>query len=491
MVGVPGKYKGCETCRARRVKCDNQRPQCKKCLDSGRECAGYQRDIVFITATVEDAGRCSSHPPRRVPSARRTRTNTPETPRIDLRVAQPFRPAWECGILLTNLGDLCQLKVVVLHTKLGEVQWDDGGDVGKVKLRLPPFKPRDFRNEGFLQVVSVESRLLVHLDTSRSVPRQSTLLFLSEPSGSVSSGSESLVPTQIPSSAAGIRALGPQNFRHFPAHHYFVRVFRHTSAMMSLLTRQPTFLSLNEWRITPWEVHEKSPLDHLLDIVVLLPALFHRADIIMPAQPALARRLEAQTLLSDCLTMEAKLDYWHSRLQSNNTPTSTSAYWAQDPSSPSTLLATMQIPFSDNLVFKDGPTALSLLTYWTALLLLHSAIDDIHAAICTPILDDYSYMYPDLPLELRIDINRYRQRRDIAGHICRGLDFALGAGVQLDALDVPLAVATGVYREINETSRDGELEVQWCERFREAMAGKGQELAGDLMARSWTSLSRL
>lgn len=260
--------------------------------------------------------------------------------------------------------------------------------------------------------------------------------------------------------------------------------------MMSLLNRQPTFLALNEWRITPWEVHEKTLLDHLLDIVVLLPALFHRADIITPAPPALIRRLEAQILLSDCLAIEAKLDNWHSRLQSINTPTSTSAYWAQDPNSPSTLLASMQIPFSDNLVFKDGPTALSLVTFWTALLLLHSTIDDVHAAVCMPVLDDYANFYPDLPLELRIDITRYRQRRELAGRICRGLDFALGTNVQLDALDVPLAVATGVYREINETSRDGELELQWCERFREAMTASGQELAGDVMTRSWTNISR-
>jgi hypothetical protein len=82
--------------------------------------------------------------------------------------------------LLTNLGELCQLRVVVLHTKLGEVQWDDTVDVGKVKLGLPPFKPRDVRNDGFLHEVAVESRLLVHLDTSKTVPRQSTLLFLSE-----------------------------------------------------------------------------------------------------------------------------------------------------------------------------------------------------------------------------------------------------------------------------------------------------------------------
>ncbi|KAK4141651.1 uncharacterized protein C8A04DRAFT_30762 [Dichotomopilus funicola] len=64
MVGVPGKYKGCETCRLKRVKCDNKRPFCQKCLDNNRPCAGYEREAVFIIGTLEDQGRCSSHPPR-------------------------------------------------------------------------------------------------------------------------------------------------------------------------------------------------------------------------------------------------------------------------------------------------------------------------------------------------------------------------------------------------------------------------------------------
>lgn len=260
--------------------------------------------------------------------------------------------------------------------------------------------------------------------------------------------------------------------------------------MLSLLNRQPTFLSSDEWRRTPWEFHEKSPLDHLLDIIVLIPALFQRADGLISVPADLARRHYAQTLLSEYLLIEAQLDDWHLRLQSSNTPTATSAYWAPDPTSPSTLLKGLQVPFSDILFFKDGATALSLLTYWTAMLLLHASIDQIHSAVCDPILDDYPNLYADLPVELQIDVSRYRQRREYASRICRGLDFALGAGIQLDALVVPLSVASGVYKEINEISRDGELEVQWCEGFREALTAQGQALVQDVMARSWADLAR-
>lgn len=48
MVGVPGKSKGCSTCRKRKKGCDLARPSCGQCLKRGDVCGGYQRDLTFI-----------------------------------------------------------------------------------------------------------------------------------------------------------------------------------------------------------------------------------------------------------------------------------------------------------------------------------------------------------------------------------------------------------------------------------------------------------
>ncbi|KAE8352207.1 hypothetical protein BDV28DRAFT_149242 [Aspergillus coremiiformis] len=48
MVGVAGKSKGCNTCRKRKIACDQQRPVCTQCTRSNRVCGGYQRDRVFV-----------------------------------------------------------------------------------------------------------------------------------------------------------------------------------------------------------------------------------------------------------------------------------------------------------------------------------------------------------------------------------------------------------------------------------------------------------
>ncbi|KAJ0274988.1 hypothetical protein COL940_009045 [Colletotrichum noveboracense] len=51
MVGVPGRSKGCNTCRKRKKGCDLQRPVCGQCLKAGIECAGYERKRIFVNVT--------------------------------------------------------------------------------------------------------------------------------------------------------------------------------------------------------------------------------------------------------------------------------------------------------------------------------------------------------------------------------------------------------------------------------------------------------
>lgn len=149
MVGVAGKYKGCETCRRRRIsvssmpvywliwltfgwQCHNERPYCSNCINSGRKCEGYEKQRVFITGTPEDKGRVASHPKKSASSSsrasssgtRRTRrklegSSTPEvTPERDVRQGssqrsqrgssvapqRPLASAWDDYIALQDNG---------------------------------------------------------------------------------------------------------------------------------------------------------------------------------------------------------------------------------------------------------------------------------------------------------------------------------------------------------------------------------------------------
>ncbi|KAJ1711705.1 hypothetical protein NYO67_6146 [Aspergillus flavus] len=48
MGGIPFKSTGCNTCRRRKVKCDEAKPECLRCVKNGHVCTGYERSRVFI-----------------------------------------------------------------------------------------------------------------------------------------------------------------------------------------------------------------------------------------------------------------------------------------------------------------------------------------------------------------------------------------------------------------------------------------------------------
>ncbi|KUJ13954.1 uncharacterized protein LY89DRAFT_784788 [Mollisia scopiformis] len=51
MVNIAGRSKGCSTCRKKRVKCDENRPICTRCLNRGLECDGA-KEISFVEAKI-------------------------------------------------------------------------------------------------------------------------------------------------------------------------------------------------------------------------------------------------------------------------------------------------------------------------------------------------------------------------------------------------------------------------------------------------------
>ena len=99
-----------------------------------------------------------------------------------------------------------------------------------------------------------------------------------------------------------------------------------------LLNRKPSFLAGPEWITTPWEIHPKSLLDQLLDIAVLLPSLFARADRVLLLDPTLQRRLMAQDLLGNFLGLERQLDEWYGGAVSEaRQGRHGAAFWMGDP----------------------------------------------------------------------------------------------------------------------------------------------------------------
>ncbi|KAL3961154.1 hypothetical protein ACCO45_006271 [Purpureocillium lilacinum] len=54
---------GCATCRIRKVKCDEKKPCCQKCIDTGRTCDGYESPFRVVTSrSIINGARASGIP---------------------------------------------------------------------------------------------------------------------------------------------------------------------------------------------------------------------------------------------------------------------------------------------------------------------------------------------------------------------------------------------------------------------------------------------
>ncbi|CAN8096412.1 unnamed protein product [Discula destructiva] len=488
MVGVPGKYKGCNTCRARRVKCDNERPYCRKCSDSGRQCQGYEREIVFIVGTLEDKGRCSSHPPRNVKSP----NNTPSPPRtageepaVHITPARPLRSAWDNAITISKSGSNQQLRIIALHTSLSATVRHCSDASRANKISLPPYTPVDIQPRFGSEDFWLSSQCLAHVPTSQ----EGMLLYLHEQNAPLACNTTGSASWEGPAAQSNkIRYLEPGHFATFPAHHFFVRVYRPAAIVAALLDRRPTFCGDPEWVTASWERHPKAPFDRLLDILSQIPPLLQRLDQLLVLEPTVNRRHMAQDLLANCVSINGALEQWHAMVHQTSYNTQSPYWMAPDQQN-------AQPPFAGALAFRDQLTSITFLYYWAAQVLFYPCIELLSHTIFTPVIDAYdpAQMYPELPPHLNIDPQAYgpNRTREIAVNVCRGLDAALAVSTQPDLLAFPVHVVESLYGGLNVVAQtgDGTMELMWLGGFRGRLMLKGQGLADAVMARSFANLA--
>ncbi|KAI1478612.1 hypothetical protein K445DRAFT_380686 [Daldinia sp. EC12] len=495
MVGVPGKYKGCNTCRARRVACDNGRPFCKKCTDYGRECGGYERETVFIVGTPDDKGRCSSHPPRNQQSKKAKGKEIRHAGKLDFIATEPWQPAWIDVISLSSAVGSHRVRFIALQTDLDTAIRPGSGSPRRdadVKLSLKGFRALDAKPTFGHEPFSMKSRCLINLPP-KSSNRQATsantegfCVFLYEQNSSAAYSSET--PWKAPLTLADrIRDRGPAAYQFFPEHHFFARVYRPSAIWAALLNRQPTFLCSPEWTVVPWERHPRTPFDDLLDIVVLLPSIFSQASNITPLDAPSCRRLKAKEFLDCCVNIERQFDIWYSMLHQRVGESGSLLYWTAD-----AMTSETHVPFSNVFNFPSPLIGLVHVYYWAVLISFHQCVyamlDNIFESE-GKVAPDGPSMLPEIPPGL--DIQKYQptQTRILAENVCRSLDFALQTTGQPDLLAAPLWVVREFYNGIGHFG-DGELERRWCIGFKGRLETKGREMSLCLQEKKWVDVKR-
>lgn len=78
---------------------------------------------------------------------------------------------------------------------------------------------------------------------------------------------------------AFITSRPPEAYITDPAHTLFA-AGRHHLILYALLARKRCVLASPQWKWVPWTDHPKSPRDHLLDIIIDVPAIYEAIDVI-------------------------------------------------------------------------------------------------------------------------------------------------------------------------------------------------------------------
>ncbi|KAI1115020.1 hypothetical protein F5Y14DRAFT_143046 [Nemania sp. NC0429] len=488
MVGVPGKYKGCNTCRARRVKCDNTRPFCKKCIDYGRECAGYERETVFIVGTQNDRGRVGSHPPRNAQQSRNIQpeASTQHATRHEFAAAEPLKPAWDETMLL-RYGPSSQLvRIVAQHVDLDSAVKDSGSLLQGQEISLsllgsqpldvtPTFQEEDFYLKSVCLVKNVESG-----DDSTIGSDEGLCLFLYQQNSSTMYKEPSWDDTSALGDA--IRELGPAAYQTFPAHQFFARVYRPSAIWAAMLNRQPTYLCNPEWTVVPWARYPRTSLDDLLDIVVLLPSIFWRADHIMLLDAHPDRLSGARELLDNCVNIETQFDIWLNVVQQTNRA-SGALYWVADsvetPSHPA---------FDGMLSFANPLLGLVHVYYWTVLITFHQCIYAL-LEVVGEAEDEGSDPRAAPAWPSGLDPRKYQPAETIklAALVCRSLDFALRTTTQPDLLVAPVWIIRDFYERMKVFGLC-ELESLWIDDFIDRQEARGREMSAWLEEKRWIGI---
>ncbi|KAJ5586833.1 uncharacterized protein N7459_002598 [Penicillium hispanicum] len=511
MGGAPYRSKGCNTCLRRKVKCDETKPECMRCLKNSHVCTGYERSRIFILNSTEDT-RALARRPREPPkgqakigdaSSSTATKPAPDIPRFD--VNPTIRTQF-----IANFID-CFVPSAAVR-----------GGKGDAATHLQETFPVFIGTSPILDkaVTALSSAFFAKRNHDYQLLRHSTRLY-AESLQIVhrrirmgrKCGQDSLFATVvfqlyelINSSPLGFKAwlahvqgsnailsqydsLNPSNVME----HLFCRQLKFVTVCDAIRMRKSAFSYSPFWRNPPSESPWCEPIDTILDSLLKCSAFMERIDhLVQHGKPSLhPYRDKGEQLLSCCLALKGQIEHGFCKMQTKmGVPWSApyqSSFWSElDHSIPGNL-------FSDSIEFPSLSCAESHLLYWTTFILLCQLIDELLIFLNrtrnnlaftlwdVPLSDTEGRSYATLITEFPDNL------MDVAEHyanlICRSAKFlvqletkALGAQILL----APFSQATQFYHSQEATEKH-----KWCQAVFTLFAKLGFGIAPFLKDMIW------
>ncbi|TEA17832.1 Beauvericin cluster-specific repressor BEA4 [Colletotrichum sidae] len=372
MVGVPGRSKGCNTCRRRKKGCDLQRPTCGQCHKAGIECAGYERKRIFVNVTAPAKNKTSRETeavqttPTIVPAASLSRSAYEDRvidlfwdgymPGLSVRLQSSPVMRYALADWMDTLQSLYKtdtaLRQALLAFGLATVGRREGQrwmmeDGLKLYCQAPGATnaglrhPRRWKSDALL----LASRLLgVYELLYGADDRERRDLSQADSWQGHALGEAALVMNRGP---AG----------HIDGHaHQLLCSGRVHLTTIHIKLRQRCFLSYPAWKTIPWTRHPKSPRDVMIDTFVDVPGLLESLDLLRDCDPGPEKEFRRTMVVEECWRMDRELTWWFENL------------------GPKTELEDLEARGVDNPTVGDVAVASIMCLFYTACLLTYSSL---------------------------------------------------------------------------------------------------------------------
>ncbi|KAH6689696.1 hypothetical protein F5X68DRAFT_254157 [Plectosphaerella plurivora] len=324
MVGVPGRSKGCHTCRRRKKGCDGQRPSCGQCQKARIECHGYERQWIFVNVTS---------PPIIGPaSGSSTARSTPEItmPSSLSRSAYEekylgmfwdiYLPEGTASVqTLGRYSFVTWIPIVLdLHTKdpalnkallalcLGtigsrrNITW-----MSEESLKLYAGAVSDM-NLGLKNKSRRTSDAL--LLTTRTLGLYELICGLHDENGATITWANSWQGHNLGQMGL-IMQRTPEGHVDGHAHDLFVDARMNVTNALLILRRRSALCDTT-WKTVPWTKVPKNPTDVLYDIIGDIPGLLEDADRMNLLCDPVERANLLSRLVEDCWNIDTDLTWW-------------------------------------------------------------------------------------------------------------------------------------------------------------------------------------
>ncbi|RVX66223.1 hypothetical protein B0A52_10150 [Exophiala mesophila] len=380
MVGVPGKSKGCNTCRRRKKGCDQRRPICGQCEFSGYHCGGYNRDRSFVIHPATNAVRRAVFLPYVAPNPLSLLQSLNRNA-LDSQCRglfwQFYMPRGDCMCrdqFILQYGHPMNWAELVRSLPHEDTSLSDAFSALSISGAARGNNDARLINESTRLYGKALKELQLALYDPAKMRSDQTLMacmllglyeMLQEPSPT---SPRWLAHAQ--GAARLIQLRGPALHREWDAHHSFL-ASRVPTLYAAILSRQATYLAHQSWLTVPWEKQLRTYFDRLVDAAVHIPGHLETLDLLQDSPTTNTARL--LHLLKKCADLQTQLNQWRDGTKPSAVPVAVK-HGAFDPHS---------YPFDTDLWFANHLFAHARMFYCTCSLTLAEAALEIIRLLTT------------------------------------------------------------------------------------------------------------